>query len=314
MATEFKLPYTANEINEKLGKIDNISWNNLPDKPFGTETEKEEAVFAEKTLSFSLNSDFGAYASLVNPASFVFTDNKDYIITWDGKTDTRTAFSFSVADGSSCIAVGNPVVAGLTPNEDAFAIVCDTTNNYLWFFSLESIASHTVAIHQNVIEVQALDVKYLPKALQFGEEGGAGEHEIFNGENLPFGSAEVDNMYKWETYPAEFSFVEGNRYMIVWDDTGYFCNAVPINIDEVNIVAVGNLAYIGLGDDTGEPFLIGITSGYAYCYTLDNKETHNIVIYDINPSIKTLDAKYLPMDAIDARIDAYISEALGGDY
>ena len=30
--------------------------------------------------------------------------------------------------------------------------------------------------------------------------------------------------------------------------------------------------------------------------------------------IKTLDAKYLPVDAIDARIDAYMEEALGGEY
>lgn len=30
--------------------------------------------------------------------------------------------------------------------------------------------------------------------------------------------------------------------------------------------------------------------------------------------VKTLDAKYLPMDAIDERIGAYIEEALGGDY
>lgn len=35
MANEYKLSYTASEINEKLGKIGNMSWNDLTDKPFG---------------------------------------------------------------------------------------------------------------------------------------------------------------------------------------------------------------------------------------------------------------------------------------
>lgn len=66
------------------------------------------------------------------------------------------------------------------------------------------------------------------------------------------------------------------------------------------------------------------TMVFAYLTNANNESTDGAVRWnDITDrpfgdnedgSVTTLDAKYLPMDAIDSRIDAYIEEALGGDY
>ena len=110
----------------------------------------ENVIFAEQTLGFGYNSSFGVYANPANNLAFVFTEGQEYVVAWDGETYARTAFSFTAADGSACVAVGNPLVAAQESNGDLFAIVCDTTNNYLHFLSLEMVDTHTIAIYQIV--------------------------------------------------------------------------------------------------------------------------------------------------------------------
>lgn len=110
----------------------------------------ENIIFAEKELTFSLDSTFGVYANWERPASFSLTEGVEYDVVWDTDTYTRTAFSFAAADGSACIAVGNPVAAGQAANEDTFAIVYDATHNYMWFLSLETKDTHKVGVYQIV--------------------------------------------------------------------------------------------------------------------------------------------------------------------
>lgn len=112
----------------------------------------EKLIFSEKDLTFYLDSTFGCYASSERPASFSLTDGGEYTIKWDNETYTRTAFAFTSADVSACVAVGNPVAAGQAANEDTFAIVYDSTHNYAWFLSLEAKDSHTVGIYQIVAD------------------------------------------------------------------------------------------------------------------------------------------------------------------
>lgn len=116
--------------------------------------------------------------------------------------------------------------------------------------------------------------------------------------------------------------VVGENYTVAWDGTEYRCTA--FDVPDIGGVAIGNGAMAGLSD-TGEPFIVGYAPAYGWiCLALYYSETNGWTTYPIDTRrigiihetavIKPLDAKYLPMEAIDARIDAYMEEALGGDY
>lgn len=102
----------------------------------------------QNVTGFSLNSIFGAFNKSVLPMPFQLVDGEEYVIFWDRDSYTRTAFSFTGADGSTCVAVGNKMVSTGENDGDPFAIVCDYTNNYLHYFSTEDNAGHYVGVYQ----------------------------------------------------------------------------------------------------------------------------------------------------------------------
>lgn len=71
-----------------------------------------------------------------------------------------------------------------------------------------------------------------------------------------------------------FNFVVGETYHVVWDDEEYVCVAYEID----GLTGVGNAAIAGMGEDTGEPFLIG-DGGIVPIATLETDTSHIIGIY-----------------------------------
>jgi hypothetical protein len=72
---EYKLSYTASEIDEKLGKIDNMSWNDLKDKPFYSEMAEGAASFdgdltgkeyLDMGIDCILTNDYNAISQIVD--------------------------------------------------------------------------------------------------------------------------------------------------------------------------------------------------------------------------------------------------------
>lgn len=106
-------------------------------------------ILPEASLAFEYVAAFDAYAHTINSLPFVFETGYQYTIVWDGIEYVRTAFAFTAADGSSCVAVGNPLAAGESSNGDPFAIVCNNTNSYLYYISTEIADTHTVVISLN---------------------------------------------------------------------------------------------------------------------------------------------------------------------
>lgn len=104
-------------------------------------------IYEEQLLSFSYRETYGCFANSSGELAFTFTEGQEYTVVWDGVEFVRSAFAYTYTDGANCVAVGNPLVAGENSNGDNFAIVCDTSNGYLHFMSLENINSHTVAIY-----------------------------------------------------------------------------------------------------------------------------------------------------------------------
>lgn len=101
----------------------------------------------QNVTGFSLNSFYGVFVSSVSPMPFQLVAGEEYVVFWDSDSFTRTAFSFTGADGSTCVAVGNKMVSTGENDGDPFAIVCDYTNNYLHYFSTEDKTEHEVGVH-----------------------------------------------------------------------------------------------------------------------------------------------------------------------
>lgn len=115
--------------------------------------------------------------------------------------------------------------------------------------------------------------------------------------------------------PAPFLFVTGETYKVKWKGTTWTCTAVDGSAQIPGTVGIGNAVAFGM-PDTGEPFAIvtATTINELVIFPLDGSESVNVGIFQDGMIVKPLDAKFLPMEAIDARIDAIITEALGGDY
>ena len=96
MAKEYKLSYTAQEINEKLGKIgEPVSWNELADKPFGIEVElveilpeqsvtgvDESSYTDENTGKKTYSKEFGNH---INEDIIKFEIGKSYTVEINGE-------------------------------------------------------------------------------------------------------------------------------------------------------------------------------------------------------------------------------------
>ena len=115
--------------------------------------------------------------------------------------------------------------------------------------------------------------------------------------------------------PSPFLLIPGETYQVRWNDTVWNCTAIDGNTTIPGAVGIGN-GYLFGQPDTGEPFAIvtfATTNELGIC-PLDGSETVNVGIFQEGMVVTPLDAKYLPMEAIDARIEEIINAALEGDY
>ena len=84
----------------------------------------------------------------------------------------------------------------------------------------------------------------------------------------------------------------GETYKVSWDGTVYECPYATVN----GLSAIGNLAILDMGPDTGEPFMIGVEDGHGiFIYTTDTSASHTISISGITIPVVKIDPKYLPI-------------------
>ena len=159
--------------------------------------------------------------------------------------------------------------------------------------------------------VRQLDNKYLePFELQAGEEKDV----------LPLHSIEgLGVIVEGSIYAAGlpiFPLTEGEIYNVAWNDDAHTCTAKLVTFNGAPTMGLGNFALAGLGEDTGEPFLIGVGADglSAAVYTTTSDTPITVRVYQSIPNKWLLKEEYLPFGAIAAYIDDYIDEALGGDY
>ena len=82
----------------------------------------------------------------------------------------------------------------------------------------------------------------------------------------------------------------GETYKVSWDGTVYECTCVDFNKNPF----IGNLSIVGVGSDTGEPFVMGIVDGGISIMTADTSASHIISISGFVAEVVKIADKYLP--------------------
>ena len=101
----------------------------------------------------------------------------------------------------------------------------------------------------------------------------------------------TEGVYAVELTPR-FKVVEGQTYAVNWDGTEYECVCSSPN---GKIFTLGNLSIMGMGDDTGEPFVYGnISSTNSTIVTLDTSASHTIGVKTTEEVITPMAEEFLP--------------------
>lgn len=103
-------------------------------------------LFEKQDVAFTYNSTLGVYMGYQTPASFALAEGETYTVEWDDVVCDREGVAFPY-NGVTCVGIGNPLVYGGEDNGDKFVIAYDTENNYMYFFSLEAVATHSVGVY-----------------------------------------------------------------------------------------------------------------------------------------------------------------------
>lgn len=92
------------------------------------------------------------------------------------------------------------------------------------------------------------------------------------------------------TWPENFDLVDGKTYTISWDGTDYVCTGILFN---GAAPVLGNLGIMGVGDDTGEPFIF-FNEGQWAVFSTESATEHIIGIRGFAREVVKIDEKYLP--------------------
>ena len=90
-----------------------------------------------------------------------------------------------------------------------------------------------------------------------------------------------------------FEIVEGQTYTVNWDGTEYECVGAAFS---ENMYVLGNLSIVGMGADTGEPFVCSYDKSEAAgaFATLDTSASHTISVKRIVKTVTPMAEEYLP--------------------
>ena len=94
---------------------------------------------------------------------------------------------------------------------------------------------------------------------------------------------------------STFAAIDGETYKVSWDGTVYECTCVFFELQ--NMFIIGNQSIMGIGYDTSEPFIFGITNGHGTkISTLDTSAFHTFSIISSETAVPVIkiDKKYLP--------------------
>lgn len=110
-------------------------------------------------------------------------------------------------------------------------------------------------------------------------EGASSVTDVLSEQTIEFARHPNVELYVDAAGNLSFELVDGESYVVVWDGTEYRCTAAAN--EDAAMVIIGNASIAGVGDDTGEPFLIGYDPEMqaAGIFTTETTDSHVIHIY-----------------------------------
>lgn len=158
MSREYKLNYTASEINEKLSKVDApVSWYELKDRPFGETVETlVDNVVVECTAMQ------GIACGTIENVGFAIENDVTYQIIFDGIE--YTCVGYSMDTGSPVVGNGHIFVSGREDTGEPFILA--KMNGGL-MVCVETVGTHTISVATGAIKT--IDPKFLPVDIGGGD-------------------------------------------------------------------------------------------------------------------------------------------------
>ena len=196
-----------------------------------------------------------------------------YHINWDGTNYTCVAKAVD-----SVPALGNPGVFGGEDSGEPFLIGV--------------VPGDWIGEESNVLIIYSTDPEAAEHTIGITAEENA--ELLFSHLSLPFNFFSMYGMYLWESYgdtenfpdPTPFNLLAGETYRVVWDGTPFDCVAVSVDNGLIVGTGLGNFGLLGLGENTGEPFVLGVfeDGSDTACLTPNEGDYHSILIYRQIPS------------------------------
>lgn len=129
------------------------------------------------------------------------------------------------------------------------------------------------------------------------------------------------DLYQLELTPAPFALTEGETYRAVLDGSEYelICTTDESSRQVLShTVTDENTTVTWFVIQYSAPEVSDVDGGAVTLAISSSEAKHTVALYHKTTSVKTLDAKFIPMDDIDTRIEeyveAYIREALEGEF
>ena len=215
----------------------------------------------------------------INTTYYLSTDN---MIVRDTEVATLNGYVGSMIDNS----VSNPLnITGATVGQIAKITAVDESGKPT---SWEAVDGGVQPDWNQNDETAADYVKNRPFYT-----GNPVETVLVEESTISFSFSEGEGVYTG-VLKSTFSATVGETYKVYWDGTAYECVCVSLG----NVPAIGNLSILGVGSDTGEPFIMAVANGQGISIgTADTSASHTFSISAFEQEVVKIDEKYLPESA-----------------
>ena len=278
---EYKLSYTAKEIDEKLGKIkDYVSWNDLTDKPFGEVPGLVEIM--PETAAFDFTDPTFGKAWMIQTAPTLVV-GEAYTVVYNGVSYECVGYPAmdGFTDDPAAVCLGNFSVVGGENTGEPFAMLIMPKYQQIVTLDLVGSTSVTIAIKQSGMEIRKLDNRCLD--LAWLPIITTSEKLIFEKENCEFSESSTIGNITVNRYQSDeaLTLVGGQSYVVDWDGIEYNIICHERENDGVILKFLGNMAFLGFDmSNTGEPFCF-------YTAYLNGIYLLQIYVEDTNPNSDT---------------------------
>lgn len=291
---ENEIYLTSDESSEDF----NVSWNDLTDKPFYENPSLFEPVTWDGNIKEGMETCEVYYSTMVRVGDYIpYEEVIGGTYTVKDSFGEYTELLFPTYSGNGAWAIGTVEGPFLYALDEGSSGIDDITifrgkipsSAGLWIG--RNYMDQYVSELNPPVDIKTIDKKFLPDALQFGEE-------LVISEVLPETSVAFNGPAGM--IQATIQLVGGETYTVNWGGTEYSCEAVDsvvgIVLGDIYTASGGNLGV----ESTGEPFAIIPLpdENVIQIMALDGSTEQTLSITGQVANIIPIDKKYLPEEDI----------------